>query len=103
MFDFLAAKRRTSWHHGLFWWQVVLELNAAPERHVQVVEARLDDSGGKIGTPEKSGTLQSVFGDSVRGFLLGGGSSTYQYFHSKCKVGIWIIVEESFSAKHGNW
>ena len=29
------------------WHQVVLELNAAPERHVQVVEARLDDSGAK--------------------------------------------------------
>jgi hypothetical protein len=28
-------------------WQVVLELNAAPERHVQVVEARLDDSGAE--------------------------------------------------------
>jgi len=38
-----------------FSWQVVLELNAAPERHVQVVEARLDDSGAPRGDFEKLG------------------------------------------------
>lgn len=35
---------------------VVLELNAAPERHVQVVEARLDDSGEMQESAERAAT-----------------------------------------------